>query len=270
MIVLCCCKEGGGSRKRDGRREGKLEHGKGKLGVGRGDGDDSRAADAVVLPLITRRAPLSWWHHAAAQRPQTRAAAARTAPRSRARSRPAQTACGGTSARSPCSEGSGRAGGQADVRHVRSAVAWAARGSRLAGALTCSGSRIERAAPTGLLSGCLDVSLRQLHPAAPAPPCHAHVVPPHRLPAPPQRTTRMLLSLMLRYWSTLCSVPVMAKSFFSSTVIWNTTHRGQAVSYGRTHTARRRRQDLDGSWVTHGELCRRQRRKDSPPCPPAS
>jgi len=33
-------------------------------------------------------------------------------------------------------------------------------------------------------------------------------------------TTRMLFSLMFRYWSTLCSVPVIAKSFFSSTVTW--------------------------------------------------
>lgn len=33
-------------------------------------------------------------------------------------------------------------------------------------------------------------------------------------------TTRMLFSLMLRYWSTLCSVPVIARSFFSSTVTW--------------------------------------------------
>ena len=32
--------------------------------------------------------------------------------------------------------------------------------------------------------------------------------------------TRMLFSLMLRYWSTLCSVPVIARSFFSSTVTW--------------------------------------------------
>lgn len=32
--------------------------------------------------------------------------------------------------------------------------------------------------------------------------------------------TCVFVSLMLRYWSTECKVPVMARSFFSSTVTW--------------------------------------------------
>lgn len=51
--------------------------------------------------------------------------------------------------------------------------------------------------------------------------------------------TCVLVSLMLRYWSTECSVPVIAKSFFSSTVTCGAqgTHRHSCPAHQNCSTS---------------------------------
>lgn len=82
--------------------------------------------------------------------------------------------------------------------------------------------------------------------------------------------TLMLFSLMLRYWSTECSVPVMARSFFSSTVICGTGrrdgHHGRAVGL---HPGARQHKGAS-SGASDRPPAPAQEAHDAPPSQPAS